>query len=65
MINVTVDSITVLGNHDLKVYQLGKLIQYYLDNDKMVLDDVISLLSDNVDIRFEDCFFHCYNMGGD
>ena len=65
MINVTVDSITVLGNHDLKVYQLGKLIQYYLDNDKTVLDDVITLLSENVDIKFDDCFFHSYYMKGD
>lgn len=65
MINVTVDSITVLGNHDLKVYQLGKLIQYYLDNDITVLQDVTSLLSENVDISFDDCFFHCSNMGGE
>lgn len=65
MINVTADAVTVVGDHDIKVFQLGKLMQHYLDNDITVLNDVISLLSDNVDIKFEDCFFHCYNMGGD
>ena len=62
MINVTADAVTVMGNHEMKVFQLGKLIQYYLDNDITVLNDVISLLSENVDIKFEDCFFHSYNM---
>lgn len=65
MINITADVVTVMGDHDIKVFQLGKLIQYYLDNDISVLNDVISLLSENVDIKFEDCFFHSYNMGGD
>lgn len=63
MINVMNESITVIGTHDLKVYQLGNLIQYYLEHEPDVMNEVVDLLSDNLDLSFNDCFYHKFIKG--
>lgn len=63
MINVTVDSITVLGNYELKVYQLGNLIQYYLEHEPNIINEVTDLLTEHPDLSFNDCFYHKYTRG--
>lgn len=63
MINVVADCVTVAGTHDYRVYQLGTLIQYYLDNDISVINEVIEKLSYNVDISFHDCYFRRWEDG--
>ena len=63
MINVVGDSITVAGTHDYRVFQLGTLIQHYLDNYISVVKEVIEKLSENVDISFHDCYFRRWEDG--
>lgn len=62
MINVSGDCVTVAGTHDYKVYQLGTLIQHYLNNDITVIKEVIDKLCDNVDISFHDCYFRRWEI---
>ena len=63
MINVTNESITVIGTQDLKVYQLGNLIQYYLEHEPDIINEVIELLSEHPDLSFNDCFYHKFIKG--
>ena len=63
MINVTNDTITIIGTKNLKVYQLGNLIQYYIEHEPDIINEVIELLSDNPDLSFNDCFYHTFIKG--
>lgn len=63
MINVTNESITVIGTQDLKVYQLGILIQYYLEHEPDIINEVTDLLTEHPDLSFNDCFFHKFIKG--
>lgn len=63
MINVVADCVTVAGTHDYRVYQLGTLIQDYLNNDISVINEVIEKLSGNVDISFHDWYFRRWEDG--
>lgn len=56
MINVSNDDITVVGCKELKTLQLALLLQHYLNNDIIVLEDAIDILEKD-DIIFHDCFF--------
>ena len=63
MINVTTQSITVIGTKNLKVYQLGNLIEYYLEHEPDVINEVTDLLSEHPDLSFNDCFYHRFIKG--
>lgn len=68
MIKVINDDITVVGCDELRVIQLVKLIQHYLNEDIETLNEALELLSDNVDYKSTDLFFHdCFFrfQGGD